>query len=93
MTSKTFSALGTVLLILLSSYGGPNPAGESSFASHAWPSRAQEIARAAEALRPQLIELRRDLHMHPELSNREERTSRVVAERLRALSQIGRAHV
>ncbi|HLQ47011.1 MAG TPA: amidohydrolase [Planctomycetaceae bacterium] len=31
------------------------------------------------------MEQRRDFHMHPELSNREERTSRIVAERLRAL--------
>jgi len=44
-----------------------------------------EIAKAAESLRPQLIEWRRDFHMHPELSNREERTSRVIAERLKAL--------
>ncbi len=48
-------------------------------------SREQQIARAAEALRQQLITQRRDFHMHPELSNREERTARVVAERLRAL--------
>ncbi|HXG63693.1 MAG TPA: amidohydrolase [Blastocatellia bacterium] len=47
--------------------------------------REQQIAQMAEALRPKLIEQRRDFHMHPELSNREERTSRVVAERLRAL--------
>ncbi|MDT5156004.1 MAG: hypothetical protein QOH51_361 [Acidobacteriota bacterium] len=47
--------------------------------------REQRIAREAEALRGQLIAQRRDFHMHPELSNREERTSRVVAERLRAL--------
>jgi amidohydrolase len=32
-----------------------------------------------------MVTQRRDFHMHPELSNREERTSRVVAERLRAL--------
>jgi amidohydrolase len=48
-------------------------------------SREQQIAQAAEALRPQLVSQRRDFHMHPELSNREERTSRIVAERLRAL--------
>ncbi|HLG13011.1 MAG TPA: amidohydrolase [Blastocatellia bacterium] len=48
-------------------------------------SREQRIAAAAEALRQQLVATRRDFHMHPELSNREERTSRVVAERLRAL--------
>lgn len=47
--------------------------------------REQKIAQAAEALRPQLVAQRRDFHMHPELSNREERTSRVVAEKLRAL--------
>src|SRR5262245_62922007 len=48
-------------------------------------SREEEIARAVEGLRAKLIEQRRDLHMHPELSNREERTSRVIAEKLRAL--------
>ncbi len=44
-----------------------------------------EIARLAEGLMPKLIETRRDFHMHPELSNREERTSRVIAEKLKAL--------
>ena len=47
--------------------------------------RERRVAAAAEALRGQLVAQRRDFHMHPELSNREERTSRVVAERLRAL--------
>jgi amidohydrolase len=47
--------------------------------------REQQIAGEAEAIRQALISTRRDFHMHPELSNREERTSRVVAERLRAL--------
>jgi amidohydrolase len=48
-------------------------------------SRDQQIAGMAESLRQQLITTRRDFHMHPELSNREERTARVLAERLRAL--------
>jgi amidohydrolase len=48
-------------------------------------SRDQQIAQAAERIRSKLIDQRRDFHMHPELSNREERTSRIVAERLRAL--------
>src|SRR5689334_6795457 len=48
-------------------------------------SRDQQIAQAAESLRARLVEQRRDFHIHPELSNREERTARVVAERLRAL--------
>ena len=43
------------------------------------------LASAAEKLRSQLSETRRDFHMHPELSNREERTARIVAERLRTL--------
>jgi amidohydrolase len=47
--------------------------------------REEEVARAAESLRAKLVEQRRDFHMNPELSNREERTSRVVAEKLRAL--------
>ncbi len=47
--------------------------------------RAGQIAEGAEALRSKLVELRRDFHRHPELANHEERTARVVAERLRAL--------
>jgi amidohydrolase len=47
--------------------------------------RQARVAAAAESLRDSLIAQRRDFHMHPELSNREERTSRVIAERLKAL--------
>ena len=76
-----------VILILLMVVG-------ASSASHPLPdagsrspdaSRDDAVTRAAEALRAKLVTQRRDFHMHPELSNREERTSRVVAERLRAL--------
>lgn len=49
------------------------------------PAREGRIAQAVEVMRPQLIAQRRDLHMHPELSNREERTARVVAEKLKSL--------
>jgi amidohydrolase len=55
----------------------------SSFSAGA--SREEEIARGAESLRAKLVEQRRDFHRNPELSNREERTSRVIAEKLRAL--------
>ncbi|MEW6210414.1 MAG: amidohydrolase [Acidobacteriota bacterium] len=55
------------------------------FAAQKPSTRDQQIAGMAESLRQQLINQRRDFHMHPELSNREERTSRVLAERLRAL--------
>ncbi len=47
--------------------------------------RDAEVTRLAEAMRSKLVETRRDFHMHPELSNREERTARVIADRLRAL--------
>ncbi len=44
-----------------------------------------EIRAAAERLAPALVATRRDLHEHPELSNREERTGHLVSERLRDL--------
>lgn len=47
--------------------------------------RDHEVSRLAESLRAELIACRRDLHQHPELSNREERTARIVAERLKKL--------
>ena len=47
--------------------------------------RQERVARAAEGLRDSVVALRRDFHMHPELSNREERTARVVAEKLRSI--------
>lgn len=43
------------------------------------------IATATDKLRAQLIETRRDFHRHPELANREGRTARIVADKLRAL--------
>ena len=48
-------------------------------------SRDERLARAVEGIREKLISLRRDFHTYPELSNREERTSRIVAEELRRL--------
>jgi amidohydrolase len=44
-----------------------------------------QIAQAAEGLRPTTVHIRRDLHMHPELANREERTARVITDKLRSL--------
>jgi amidohydrolase len=43
------------------------------------------IASRVDALKDALIAQRRDFHMNPELSNREERTARVIAEKLKAL--------
>ncbi len=42
----------------------------------------QRLARRAEALFPEVQRLRRDLHQHPELSNQEERTARLLADYL-----------
>jgi amidohydrolase len=44
-----------------------------------------DIDAAVRVLTPRLVETRRDLHMNPELGNRETRTSALVADRLRAL--------
>lgn len=44
-----------------------------------------EIDAAVSGVQPRVIQLRRDFHQHPELSNREVRTADVVARRLRAL--------
>lgn len=53
------------------------------------------IHNIAEALQPKLVQIRRDLHQHPELSNREFRTAGIVAEHLKGLGlsvQTGVAH-
>ncbi len=47
--------------------------------------REEQIARQVDSLRDTLVAQRRDFHIHPELSNREERTARVIAEKLKAL--------
>lgn len=43
------------------------------------------IAKEVAAMEQKLIETRRELHMHPELSNQESRTGKFIADRLRAL--------
>ena len=45
----------------------------------------KRIDAAARAAEPKVIEWRRDFHQNPELSNRETRTAKVVAEHLRSL--------
>jgi len=83
---KKRSVLSVVLLMLVSNFSAAtspwakSPQGVANDAA-----RQQLIARAAEGLREKLVTQRRDFHMNPELSNREERTGRVVAERLKAI--------
>src|SRR5947209_4261543 len=47
--------------------------------------QAFDIVQAVEARKEELIALRRDFHQHPELSFKEERTARAIAERLHDL--------
>lgn len=67
----------------------------------ATPVMGQDLGLSAEAealvaaVEPKVIEMRRDFHRHPELSNREVRTAQKIAERLEALGievQTGVAH-
>ena len=66
---------------------GPAAAGSAARAAAAGASAAPDarIREAADALAQHLVEVRRDIHMHPELGNRETRTGALVADRLRAL--------
>jgi amidohydrolase len=61
------------------------------------PAAAQDLAAAVDqrvrALEPKIINWRRDVHEHPELSNREVRTARLVAEHLKALGMEVRTSV
>jgi amidohydrolase len=45
----------------------------------------QRIDEAAKRVEPSVVECRRDIHQHPELGNREFRTSKLVADKLRQL--------
>ena len=46
---------------------------------------AEAVARAVQAVNPQVVAWRRDLHAHPELGFNETRTAQVVADHLRSL--------
>ena len=70
----TFRAALAVLLLARAS-GTP---------AHGQATNAQ-LAKATDAITPRLIELRHDLHQHPELSNRETRTAEIVALELNRL--------
>jgi len=82
---RVFNALLLTVVLLAPVFVTPGGSSSVNAGSLEDAARAERIARAAEAMRGALVAQRRDFHMHPELSNREERTSRVVAERLRAL--------
>jgi amidohydrolase len=80
LRATSFVALALFISIILLV-----PASSPASATSAPATREQRISDAAEALNAKLVACRRDFHEHPELSNREERTGRIIAERLRAL--------
>lgn len=47
--------------------------------------RDATFQKSIEEMFPKLVEIRRDIHMHPELSNEEERTAKLVVDRLKEL--------
>ena len=49
------------------------------------PDLDRRVDAAAKKVEPSVIECRRDIHRHPELGNREFRTSKLIADRLHAL--------
>jgi amidohydrolase len=59
--------------------------GPAALAAVPDPGLRTEVDRIAHSLTPEVIETRRYLHQHPELSNREVETGKYVATRLRAL--------
>jgi len=56
-----------------------------SITAGASPSLDQRIDDAAKNVESKVIDCRRDIHQHPELGNRETRTSKLVADRLKVL--------
>ncbi len=53
--------------------------------AHAAEGQRPEVAQQAQRLQPKVLAWRRDIHQYPELGNRETRTSKLVADHLRAL--------
>ena len=56
--------------------------GPATLAAQQWDAAVQT---AASRVAPRMVEVRHDIHQHPELSNREFRTAHLVAEHLRSL--------
>ena len=73
--------MGNFVLVLLASILAAAPISGAADAE----GLEREIDRLAAEIEPAVISWRRDLHQHPELSNREFRTAKLVADHLEAL--------
>ncbi|MFL6181884.1 MAG: M20/M25/M40 family metallo-hydrolase, partial [Actinomycetes bacterium] len=62
----------------------PRPTQDGRAGMQALAEELAVVAELAEKLKDELVEIRRDLHAHPELSRQEVRTTRVIHERLAA---------
>jgi amidohydrolase len=88
---KTILRIGFGLLAALAPLLGPAPNARGQTALGG--SLEAQIDRLAAEVEQQAIAWRRDLHQHPELSNREVRTAGIVADHLRRLGLEVRAQV
>lgn len=75
---STVSLLACALSLALAAPAHADPAVAAA-------AQRPEVTAAAKQLQQQVVDWRRDFHQHPELSNREERTARVVADELRRM--------
>jgi amidohydrolase len=91
MTSiRTAAAAFMFVSALAASAGAQPPAAARTVKVHPVPAASLDalharVDRAADAVLPRVVTWRRELHAHPELGNREVRTSAFLAERLRAM--------
>jgi metal-dependent amidase/aminoacylase/carboxypeptidase family protein len=79
MMTATQHAVAMVLLAILAA------SSSGSIARAQGPTLVDRIDRHLQSTRTDLIEVRRDIHRHPEVSGEERRTAAIVAGRLRAL--------
>ena len=84
---------GAAAAVMLAVCGGASAPARAQ-ARDADPYALRQAAEArARAVEPQVVTWRRDIHQHPELSNREFRTAALVAEHLRSLDMEVRTEV
>jgi amidohydrolase len=87
MTCPGLRPSGAVLAILLLHLPAQPAVAQASAppAAEAFARLLSDVDRRIEAVLPQVVAWRRDIHQHPELGNREFRTATIVADHLRSL--------